>query len=72
MFWICEESEKNIISKMKLDWNTEGMRKGQYVDGVRRSMIKEDRTEEDAEDRDLKRRKISLGQIIPNVFKMSS
>ena len=41
----------------------------QWMDGVRRSMISKDITEDGAEDRELWRSKISLGRGIPTALK---
>ena len=42
--------------------------KGEWVDGVRKSMISKDLTAEDAEDRELWRSKIALGWSISTVL----
>ena len=52
------------ISKVILKWNTVGRRRKekprkQWMDRVRRNVVKKDLTEKDAEDRGLWRRKIS-------------
>ncbi|KAJ4441896.1 hypothetical protein ANN_11756 [Periplaneta americana] len=53
------------IPKMLLEWAAEGRRRRgtpreQWIDGVRRSLSRWDLTEEDGENRDFWRRKISL------------